>query len=91
MTNYKQELFDAVKTAHKFLPIGESTIECGLRLKKLTDLIAKLPEEKEIYFLQADVGLTDAQYARLKANIDEVWPVTKPRPVLLEGVRVVKL
>lgn len=45
----------------------------------------------EQYFIVSREHLPTEQYHRLKEQIDKVWPKDKPRPLLLEGVEVIKL
>lgn len=43
------------------------------------------------YFITSKERLTQEQFDRVRAQIDECWPKNLPRPILLEACEVVKL
>jgi len=48
-------------------------------------------ESPNAYFITCKETLSEEQYQRVKAQIDEHWPRNLPRPILLEQCQVVKL
>lgn len=48
-------------------------------------------DSEHAYFIISKERLTEWQYQRMKAQIDEHWPKNLPRPILLEACEVVKL
>jgi len=48
-------------------------------------------DSEHAYFITSKERLSEEQYQRVKAQIDEHWPKNLPRPILLEACEVVKL
>jgi hypothetical protein len=65
-------------------------LDIRTQYEKVIALVKQIPEEEEVYFLTTNTALSDEQYARVKEQIDEAWPKTKTRPILLEGLTIVK-